>query len=192
MTDEALRERVAALEATVAELRASLDQAVDRDIPLLKGTVRAAIDAEIDEIEELPEAGHAFAERFADYEDRLAAVERRLAAFGDVDTSADTKAEKMAAVLAFALNKHNGQSKVAVSPQEVRGCAGVSRRYAYELIDAMGEDVTGVTVREPHRVETSTGTKQKGKALLVDCEAVHSDPEGVTQFTTGGQQHDRS
>jgi hypothetical protein len=192
VTDEDLRERVAALEASVAEVRASLDQAVDRDIPLLKGTVRAAIDAEIDDIEDLPDAGHAFAERLADSEGRLAAVERRLAAFGDVDTTADTKAEKMAAVLAFALNKHNDRSKVAVSPHEVRGCAGVSRRYAYELINAMGDEVAGVTVREPQRVETGTGTKQKGKALLVNCEAVHSDPEGVNQFTTGGGRTDRS
>jgi hypothetical protein len=192
VTEETLRERVAAVEATVAEVRASLDHAVDRDIPLLKGTLRAAIDAEIDEIEDLPDAGHAFAERLAEYESRLAAVERRLAAFGDVDTTADTKAEKMAAVLTFALNKHDGRSKVAVSPQEVRGCAGVSRRYAYELIDAMGEDVTGVTVREPQRVETGAGTEQKGKALLVDCEAVHSNPEGVNQFTTGGGRNDRS
>jgi hypothetical protein len=192
VTDEDLRERVAALETSVAEVRASLDQAVDRDIPLLKGTVRAAIDAEIDEIGDLPNAGHAFAEQLADYETRLAAVEQRLAAFGDVDTTADTKAEKMAAVLAFALNKHDDRSKVAVSPDEVRGCAGVSRRYAYELIDVMGDEVTGVTVREPQRVETSTGTKQKGKALLVDCEVVHSDHEGVNQFTTGGELNDRS
>lgn len=51
-------------------------------------------------------------------------------------------------MLAFALNNRNGRLKVAVSPQEVRGCAGVSRSYAYELIDTMGEDVTGATVRE--------------------------------------------
>lgn len=48
MTDETLREPVAALKATVAEVRASLDHAADRDIPLLNGTVWAAIDAETD------------------------------------------------------------------------------------------------------------------------------------------------
>jgi len=103
----------------------------------------------------------------------------------------DVVGEKLAAVLAFAMNKRNGRSKVAVSPQEVRGCAGVSRRYAYELIDVMGEEVTGVTVRDPHRVETGSGTKQKGKALLVDCEAVHNSGEGVNQVTTGGDRNDR-
>lgn len=190
--EESLQERVATLEATVAELRECLDCAVNRDIPLLKGTVRAAIHAEIDDIGDLPEAGHDFNERLANYETRLAAVERQLDALSDIDTTADTKAEKMAAVLSFALNKENGRSKVAVSPQEVRGCAGVSRRYAYDLIDAMGEEVTGVAVREPTRIETSTGTKQKGKALLVDCEVVHSDSEGVNKFTTGGGSKDRS
>jgi len=192
VTDEELRERVVALEATVAQLQNRLDRAVNRDIPLLTGTVRAAIGADIDDIGDLPDAGHAFNERIAGYEERLGAVERQLDAFGDVNTTADTKAEKIAAVLAFAMNKRNGRSKVAVSPQEVRGCAGVSRRYAYELIDVMGEEVTGVAVREPQHVTTGSGTKQKGKALLVDCEAVHSESAGVNQFTTGGGPNDRS
>jgi tetrahydromethanopterin S-methyltransferase subunit G len=55
--EETLQERVAALEAGVAEVSDRLDRVVNRDIPLLKGTVRAAVDADIDDIGELPDAG---------------------------------------------------------------------------------------------------------------------------------------
>jgi len=71
VTDEELRERVAALEATVAELHDRLDRAINRDIPLLKGTIRAAIGTEIDDIGHLPDAGHAFNEWLAGYEERI-------------------------------------------------------------------------------------------------------------------------
>jgi len=113
-------------------------------------------------------------------------VERRLDRLGDVGEEATSKEEKFAAILAFAANKRNGSPKVALSPQEVKGCTGVSRRYAYELIDEMAAVVEGVEVREATQVKTGSGTERKGKALLVDCEAVHHDDGGVNQFTTGG------
>jgi len=75
---------------------------------------------------------------------------------------------------------------VAVSPGEIRGCVDVSRWYADDLIEEMGETVEGVRVREARQVETSGGTKRKGKALLVDCETVHESAGTVKAFTTGG------
>lgn len=45
------------------------------------------------------------------------------------DTDALTKAEKITAVLVFAQNKAGDDGKVAVTPAEIRGCTGVSRRY---------------------------------------------------------------
>lgn len=52
--------------------------------------------------------------------------------------------------------------------------------------------IDGVGMREAQEVQTGSGTARKGKALLVDCEVVHSGSEGMNQFTTGGQQNDRS
>ena len=46
VTEAALRERVAELEATVAALETRLEPALNRDLPLLKGTVRAMCDAD--------------------------------------------------------------------------------------------------------------------------------------------------
>lgn len=115
MTDEepTLRERVAALEATVTELEAQLDGTVNRDVPLLKGTVRGVVDAEIDDLGALPDAGRAFNREVATHGERLDAVERQLAALGDVETAKTTKEQKLAAIRAFALNKRGSRSTTA-------------------------------------------------------------------------------
>lgn len=188
MTDDeaTLRERISALEETVAELEGQLDGTVNRDVPLLKGTVRAIVDAEIDEIGELPDAGRAFHRQVATHAERLDAVEQQLAALGDVGAPKTSKAQKLAAIQAFAQNKRGSQSTVAVTAEEIQGCVGVSRRYAYDLIDEAAEALDGVRVREASDVQTSTGVEHKKKALLVDCEAVHTNGESVNQFTTGG------
>ena len=183
---ERVDERVADLEAAVRELQGTVATTSDRDLPLLKGTIRAMTAAEIESIEEFPDAGREFRDRVARVEDRLADVERRLDRLGDVGQEATSKEEKFTAILAFAENKRNGSAKVALSPQEVKGCTGVSRRYAYDLIDEMADVVGGVEVREATDVKTGSGTEHKGKALLVDCEAVHHNGGGVNEFTTGG------
>jgi hypothetical protein len=167
-------------------LRREVSRIVDRDLPLLTGAVRAMTGSEIESVEELPGAGREFRERLERFEERLDAVERRLDRLGDVGDEPSSKEEKFAAVLSFAQNKRNGSAKVAVSPHEVKGCTGVSRRYAYELIDEMAAAVTGVDVREAKQVQTGNGLERKGKALLVDCEAVHENGDSVNSFTTGG------
>jgi len=195
MTDEdALRERIGALEATVEALEQRLDTAMNRDIPLLKGTVRAIVDADIDEIGELPDAGRSFHRTVVTQTERLATVEEQVAAFGDVDATKTTKAQKLAAICAFAQNKHNSQSStVAVTAAEIRGCVGVSRRYAYELIDEAATELEGARVRSATSGESNGASKKK--ALLVDCEQVHVEAEDVNRLTTGedggeGQQEE--
>lgn len=183
--DAACAERLAALEETVETLQTRLAVATDRDIPLVKGSVRAMVDADIETIEELPAASRAFRGEIDDRAQRVGALKERVAALGDVGTEPSTKEQKYAAVLAFVANKHGSEGKVAVSPAEIRGCTGVSRRYAYDLVDAMADDIEGVRVRESTTVQTGSGTEQKQKALLVDCEQVHCDEVGVNQFTTG-------
>jgi hypothetical protein len=74
---------------------------------------------------------------------------------------------------------------VAVTADEIQGCVGGFRRYAYELIDAAADQLEGARVRAATEVQTSTGVEHKKKALLVDCEAVHGDDAGVNEFTTG-------
>jgi hypothetical protein len=181
-----LERRLDAVEEAVHDLQETVSLATNRDIPLLKGTVRSLVDADIESLDELPDAGRTFRRCCADREERLQAVESHLEALGDAGAANSTKAEKYSAVLSFAHNKRNGNAKVAVSPAEIKGCTGVTRRYAYDLLDEMAADVAGVQVREAHQVETGSGVKRKGKALLVDCEDIHADVVGVNQFTKGG------
>jgi hypothetical protein len=172
-------------------LRSLLEEG-DSALPYqLKSTVRAIVDAEIDDIGELPDAGRAFNRQVATYDERLAAVEQQVAALSGVAAGKTTKAQKLAAIGTFAQNKRGGPlATVAVTPAEVRGCTGVSRRYAYELIEAMDGAVDGVRVREATAVQTGSGVEQKGKALLVDCVRVQRETAGVNQFTTGGDENE--
>lgn len=184
----AIRDELAALQRQLDAIQTELETATNRDIPLLKGTIKSLMDAEPETGAELPAAGRKFGQGLAERGRRLDALEARLAVL-DEHTDTSTKAEKIAAVLAFAQNKANARDKVAVTPAEIRGCTGVSRRYAYDLVDAIATDVDGATVRESQRVETGNGTKRKQKALLLDCEQVHDRAEAVNEFTTpdGGE-----
>mgnify|MGYP000610221254 CR=1 FL=1 len=180
---DGLRERVGELEHQLEAVQAELQVAANRDVPLLKGTVRGMLHEEIETTDELPPAGRAFGQRIAERRERLEQLEARLEMLTH-HTNTSTKAEKITAVLTFAQNKANGSGKVAVTPAEIRGCTGVSRRYAYDLVDAIADDVPGVQVRESTQVKTTKGTKRKQKALLVDCEEVHGLDEAVNSFTT--------
>lgn len=183
--DAACAERLTALEETVETLQTRLAVATDRDIPLVNGSVRAIVDADIETIEELPAASRTFQDEIDDLAQRVGALEDRVAALGDVGAEPSTKEEKYAAVLAFAANKQGSDGKVAVTPAEIRGCTGVSRRYAYDLVDSMADDIEGTRGRAPTTVQTGSGVEQKQKALLVDCTRVHFDGTCVNQFTTG-------
>jgi hypothetical protein len=163
----------------------TLARITNRDLPLLKGTIRGLAAEDVETVEDFPAAGRSLRAELDSLAERVAALEDRVAALGDVGTNPSTKEEKYAAVLAFAANKNTSTGKVAVTPSEVQGCTGVSRRYAYDLIEAMDDTVDGVRVREATQVQTGSGVEQKGKALLVDCDRVHATGDGVNQFTTG-------
>lgn len=180
---EELRERIGELEDQLETIQAELQTAANRDIPLLKGTVRGMLQGEIKTIDEFPEAGRAFGQRVAERGERLDQLEAQLEMLTQ-HTDPSTKAEKINTVLAFAQNKADEGGKVTVTPAEVRGCTGVSRRYAYDLVEAVAADVPGVQIREAKQVQTANGTKRKQKALLIDCEDVHELDEAVNSFTT--------
>ena len=79
----------------------------------------------------MPDAGRERNDQLEEFERRLVALERQLASIEDVTTEKTSKKEKIAAICAFAQNKTNTQaSTVAVTAAEIRGCVGVSRRYA--------------------------------------------------------------
>jgi len=189
---DALRERLGALEDQVNTLETRVSPAVDRDIPLLKGTLRSIVGGDIHSLDDLPQAARTFHDRREQRDARLRAIETQLDALSNIDGDSSTKHEKYRAVLAFAQNKRSTSSKVTVSPSEIQGCTGVSRRYAYDLLENIAEDVDGACLRQSKQIDTGSGTKQKPKALLVDCETIHTDDDTVNNFTTDGGDQDRT
>jgi hypothetical protein len=182
-------EQLTVIKQRLDAIQQELETATNRDIPLLKGTIRGIITAEIETIDELPAAGRTFGEQLVERGERLSEIEAHLEVLQQ-SRDPSTKAEKVATVLSFAANKADNDGKVAVTPAEIRGCTGVSRRYAYDLVETIAADVEGVQVRESKQVTTANGTKHKQKALLVDCEQVHGLEEAVNSFTTGEGETD--
>lgn len=121
--------------------------------------------------------------------DRLNAVESRL----DVlDEDAPSKEAKIREIVDFASNlRSEDQQAVKVTPKEIKGSAGISRRYAYGLID---EDeglpaeyhwlLSAKQAREQQYGNAELDWDESTKGLVVDFEALHTDPEAVNKFTT--------
>ncbi|WP_435065530.1 hypothetical protein [Halobaculum sp. EA56] len=141
------------------------------------------VNGDVETVDELPAAGRTFSQRVAERGERLEELEARLEVLAQ-HTDASTKAEKITAILMFAQNKANERGKVAVTPAEIRGCTGVSRRYAYDLVEAVAAGVDGVQVRESKQVRTGNGSEHKQKTLLIDCEGVRELNDAVDSYTT--------
>lgn len=132
-------------------------------------------------------------DRLEDYEEeneqlreRVEALEARLEV---VEENSDGGREaKVREICDFALNARSGQRGVAVTAKEIVGCTGVSRRYAYDLIDELPDEhhflLTLQQARDRQYGSAELDASSYNKALVVDCEALRSDPEAVNTFTT--------
>lgn len=123
----------------------------------------------------------------ADHGDRLEAI----ANVGGERTSKD---EKILSIAAFATKKADGpHAKILVTPDEICGCTGVSRRYAYELVDTIGDDesIEWASVRQPGDVPTGNGPAHKTKGLKIEYGSLRESSyhdEVVNQFNTGSPE----
>jgi len=176
----------------------------DMTRPKLVERVRE-LEAAIEDLRELTgKRGAETNRRMADIERQLddlqTAVEshgEQLEAVADIGTEKTGKAEKVAAIAAFAMGKVDGtQTKTTVEASEIRGCVDVTRRYAYELIDAIGTstEYEWAAVRDEQTVPTGNGTARKKKALKVDCDRLQKSshaPESVNKFTTRSHEEGR-
>lgn len=157
---ETLEDRLTALEQQLDTIQRDVAAATNRDIPLLKGTVRALLHGEVETIDELPAAGRAFGRAVVARGERLSQLEAQVDVIQQ-STDPSTKAEKVATVLAFAANKAAADGKVAVTPAEIRGCTGVSRRYAYDLVETIAADAPRCVHRHSTASTTASGLASK-------------------------------
>jgi BMFP domain-containing protein YqiC len=117
---------------------------------------------------------------------RLDALEARIDV---VEDGSSTKSGKIRQIVAGAENNRTGgQPAVVMDAAKIVTVTGVSRRYAYDLIDDLPEKHHWILTRSEARgrqfgsVEIDDG--KQTKAIVIDFEALHSDPESVNKFTT--------
>ncbi|WP_435075983.1 hypothetical protein [Halococcus sp. AFM35] len=199
MTRDELEAYVRDLESDVENLNESTS-AMRNELAFIKRTLVVLTDAEIGgehhPLEGLPEAGE---QTRGDIEDIQTAVESHgetLATIADVESEKSSEGEKIGAIVAYADQARGGMAKALVTPKEIAGATGCSKRYAYDLVDKIGgadEDVSGfdegqypwAAVREATTVPTSTGTEQKPKALKIDFDRVQRNPGALNWFNNG-------
>ena len=189
------------LEDEIAELRKRM-QTVEGDIAFIKRTLVTLTDANLKDgghhpLEGLPESGERTRTSIEDLQEAVSHHGEQLAAVSDVSQQNTEKDGKVASIAAFAMQQANGpEETVLVDANEIRGCTGVSRRYAYKLIDTIGEDTEyeWARIRQSETVQTSTGSKQKSKGLLIDCDSLRKSlhqPDGVNLFNTRSGEEGR-
>ena len=122
----------------------------------------------------------------AELRDRLDALEARL---DTVEDGATTKEGKVREIVTYAENARDANQEMAVvTATEIKGAAGISRRYAYDLIDDLPEEYHWITTlkeaRERQYGNVELDWEKATRALVIDFEQLHSDPEAVNKFTT--------
>jgi len=124
-----------------------------------------------------------------DLADRVDALEAEINRLRSRLTGDQSKDEKVGNLVEYAANKRErGQGVVALSPQEIKGAYGCSRRYAYDLIDDLPEEYHWIlsveTLAETQHGRLERDTAQAGKRVGIDIEGVHSAGCPVNRFTT--------
>lgn len=114
-------------------------------------------------------------------DDRIAELEDLVSRLRDIGSEKTSREEKIVAFVTYADRMRDDRGdKVAVLPKRMRGVAGISERYAYQLIDDLHEDD-----RFPWLTDAAAdgGTQ---RALLVDFgyqdEPVQPDAEPLNKF----------
>jgi len=112
-------------------------------------------------------------------EQRLAELERKMARAPD-------KEGKIADIVDHAKNLRDAQDVVKLSPRDIMAATGVSRRYAYDLIDDLPQEeewfLTSTEVKESQWGSAEIDNDKK--CLGVDFEGVQSTGVPVNRFTT--------
>lgn len=130
------------------------------------------------------------ARRIDELERRITEHGQQLDKLGDIGEEKTTKEQKIVAVLTFADNIRNpNEQKVVVKPKDIKGVAGCSRRYAYDLVEDMHESYAWATDNTKRKDRTTglSGAESDSPpcGVLIDFDEVaHSEDGVVNKFTT--------
>ena len=173
---EDLRSQIEALESTIEDVRSS------------SGKDRASIHKRLSGLEE----------ELDDLETAVASHGETLDTIADIGDDKTSQEEKLGAIIAYANQARDNSSKVLITPKEIAGATGCSKRYAYDLVDEIGglrEDGSGggydegeypwAAVRKAQTVPTANGGERKSKGLKIDFDRVQRDPDALNWFNNG-------
>jgi len=128
--------------------------------------------------------------------DELQIIQSQLDGIQDLGREKTTKEEKIAALIRFAMNQTTTprEDRVLLSIKDMKGAAGVSRRYCYQLIEDLHEDYEWAIDRKHAEQygEMELDTDAQTAGLIIDLEGVHSKPEVVNKFITETSQTEAS
>lgn len=127
-------------------------------------------------------------DRIDDLEAQMNRIESQLEAIQDLGREKSTKEEKIARLVQYAQNLSNdGRSgRILLKAKDIKGTAGVSRRYAYDLMDELPEKYEWALNRSQLSQYGDLEIDKDGqdRALVIDLDALHTDDEAVNKFTT--------
>lgn len=164
------------LEAAVRKLTFSVGDLDD-------GSLFDAVNATIEEIESLKDQVLAIQSRLEQIEERLKTLEGLM--------HADSKKAKVKAIIHYAENKRHGdQDAVVLDTKEIKGATGVTRRYAYDIVDEWPADFPFLVDRENLQqygeLEIDTDAREKGIAVVFD--RVPQDGDSLNKFNNENEE----
>lgn len=145
---------------------------------------RTPLDAASQAIEQV----HHISDELAAKQSRIKQLEARVESLENV-VNAESKSGKVQRIIDYAKNQaEDGQRAVVVTAKEIRGVTGVSRRYAYDIIDEWPDDY-GFFVARKNLTQYGDLEREdredRGRGLVVILDgSVHSNVVSVNQFTT--------
>lgn len=152
----------------------------DGEIGMIEATFRA-----VDRFEHLEE-------RVDELESENQMLRHTVEQLTDIGEEKSTKEEKIAAIVTWAQRQAADETadRVAVTARDIVGVTGVSRRYAYDLIDDLPGEYDWLLDRSRVSQYGDLEIDQDGqtRAVIVDCEQLHEDDAAVNKFTTATSQ----
>lgn len=134
-------------------------------------------------------------ERVDDLEHENDTLRETVDRLGDIGTNKTSKEQKITAVVTYGNQaRDDDQSRITVTRENVKGVAGISRRYAYDLIEDMitGDGENGTVgpngydwALDPAEQSRAVDQDAPDKGVLIDFERLHDDPASVNKFITG-------
>ena len=163
------------------------------ELPVRVDTISNGLAHANRQIEDLQESLEEICAENEQLRDRVETLERRLAS---IDETCDSRESKVRAIVRKAQNlRQEGQKGVALTPRDVKGATGVSRRWSYTLCDAeegLPAEYEWILSRDEARkqiyghLEIDGQTQRTG--IIIDFEALHNDREAVNRFITDHSQ----